>query len=1686
MEKKNLLYVICLGFLLMVTMGIRAQESDPEDSYYEIYQAKLNYLNEMAIQEGKEVSELTEYKHFVIWAEHFWTKHGQNGSMREFGAAINNYYNSATDAEGEFELEWNYNAPDSLWPKINMSPTNQNAGQGLIISLWVDKDSVNHIMAGGEYSGGLWETQDGGNNWYNISESEPMIQGISSIWVNPEDEKEIFVTTTYYAELPTGYANGLYYTHNGGINWHLNSCKVMDGSDSIIYYPFSNVNYSPRVFLRNPADTTIMYLATIRQLLQSTDNGITWSIILERPAMENHYHHWLGHRFFNDMVFDVNDPSILYLAGPEIFKIMDDGDSIVDITSQVLGNINNTIANVTEVEVNENFKNGVWFSSVYKDLIDSIDKTHIALYNIADNSFTYWDSIPKRAEQYLQCEISPLDSTRLVIGNICPGYIDLETGLLHPLSICGYGLHHDFRSCVYTMDDERNEVIFYGTDGGLTMSINPLDTISNWKYIANDGTNGIRNIDVQGFDVSRYGEDLLVIGTSHDCLIRKKDNLFLKAFNNGGDQQSILIDPSDPNKFYVVQYGHSEISFTKDMGETSSILFNNYTHTTENPPILFYKPNQNKIMYAGFNDTIWEFDTDNIPPTPITNPVTYTWPNDGNGYQFIKEVGVTNDMNDFFFISTNRSWINWGGWYCEPDTGNPHINAMFRIEIIDDSLNFIDISQNLDNGLCYGPITGISVEVNENDTIVYITFGGTAYSSFEQKGKKVYYSKDLGETWFAMASGLPEVIPVNDIQYHKETGFLFLASDVGVYYYDRLDSIWRNVTDNLPPMSFNRIRFSFLMNKILVGSHAKGVWEADLPCLYDTIPVTINSNKTWNCSMPIHGNIEIEPYATLTIKKEVYMTPGSKIIVKRKGKLIIDGGKITSACGEMWKGIEVWGDPTLSSVGDYQGMVVVQNEATIENALVGIQTVKMVESGGFSNPDLAFAGGLVQTVNANFINNKTAISYYKYPATGYTHIYSGFNYFSDFETNESYIGGTGPDYFVKMSDINKVKYKACKFINNSNHHHFGSGGYSINSQYLMESYEAGITVENCVFENLNYGIYSLSTTPNRFPEILKAEFNNNFNGIYFSGITLSKVWDCNFTTSPYNSGGYGLYLDGCKNYRIEGNSFLQTTQDAIGIIVNDTRPTGPELIYRNDFHYFKFGIIAQNRNRNRLNTGLVLKCNEYDNTHWNEVVICKLPVINAEHGIAPSQGANGSAPDAPAGNLFSNTGPAGIATDIYNDANIITYYYHDGQIDPLYPEFHTPIKVVPFPVYSPWNSFSCPPTNEGSGGGQVPESELMEDLALSDFKVDSIQGIINTLKDGGSTEDMKWEVDMSTPPETFEVYNELMNNSPYISDTVMEAAIEKEAVLPNVMIRDVMVANPHNAKNDELMTKIEERSDPMPEYMKAQILQGGSLVSAFEDLQSEYAFYKQKRKEVYTQLIETYLVDTLNPASALDSLESLLANEHDLSAKYQQAALSVEQGAWSTGLDLLSSIPQQFNMTEEEAAENDQIEELYSMMAQLAAEGKTMMDASSAQLNELAVMEASETGTSSVYSRNILIDLDAMDYEEPIMLPDAYKSAEVLQEQEALKQTLAEHHYLKVFPNPAGDYLIIEHNLEMENESAYIEISNIKGEIIRQVQLTGKHNQLTVDIKMLEPGVYIAILFNDKKEIESVKYTKVK
>ena len=97
-------------------------------------------------------------------------------------------------------------------------------------------------------------------------------------------------------------------------------------------------------------------------------------------------------------------------------------------------------------------------------------------------------------------------------------------------------------------------------------------------------------------------------------------------------------------------------------------------------------------------------------------------------------------------------------------------------------------------------------------------------------------------------------------------------------------------------------------------------------CHYDEKEtIRLYDDQTWNIAKDIKGDIIVGNATVLTINCTVNMPKGSKIIVKQRGKLVLNGATIQNACGEKWKGIEVWDDKKT------KGKVIYQNNPTVKD-----------------------------------------------------------------------------------------------------------------------------------------------------------------------------------------------------------------------------------------------------------------------------------------------------------------------------------------------------------------------------------------------------------------------------------------------------------------------------------------------------------------------------------------------------------------------------------------------------------------------------------------------------------------------------------------------------------------------------------------------------------------------------------
>ncbi len=854
--------------------------------------------------------------------------------------------------------------------------------------------------------------------------------------------------------------------------------------------------------------------------------------------------------------------------------------------------------------------------------------------------------------------------------------------------------------------------------------------------------------------------------------------------------------------------------------------------------------------------------------------------------------------------------------------------------------------------------------------------------------------------------------------------------------------------------------------------------------------IIISADTEWsNQNYVICGDIIIEPNATLTIGNgaSVFMQEDSKIIVKRVGHLIVDDATITAQGNVQWHGIQVWGNSLAFNIPIYQGWVQTKNGCKIMNSTYGIYTNRPIPDadGWMQN----YTGGIVQISETEFKNNKVSIRFYPYN-------YSSLSYLSksSFIVDDDYFSTIEPTNYVDISGMRGVDIINCDFKNETGTDYQYRGVTSINSTiFLKGSCTSGTTPcsswDNGLFENLEYGVYATASTSTPYADISHTEFVNNRRGVYLGGITNPRVISNEFSLNlPYDSLGYGLYLDESTDYWVEDNVFEHPTTTGrmgTGIIVNQSGED-PNEIYLNVFNNLEYAINVQGENRSGTNPdqGLVIKCNQYNNTGFDETIIWEGPWITKKAGIAGEQGFNSSNIEDMAGNIFHYETSAPDFDDLHNQANHFDYYFSLNagfyDVEPMDATWNTVDK---------WEQNTGVWTHEtgcepGINTGGSPIEDERSAMNSAQTAIETTESLLAALVDGGDTEALNAEVETSSPPGAVDLYNELMGKSPSLSETVVESSIEKENVLPNAMLRDVMVANPHTAKSEVLLTKLDERFDPLPDYMKAQIIAGRSIQNLKQELESQLAYYELNKAKATNTLIRYYTEKIEDPQAASDSLLALFQANNTIKNSYRLAWLYFSRGEYQSGENVLNNIPGQYSLDDDGQQRHTNMVNIYTMLAALYENGNTNDSLNAGQLTELQTLATDGTIPARAYARNILLAIGEMEYDEPVLFPNPFKSSIAIDDYNELLKAEAPQQ-LSVYPNPSRGYVILEYKIEPETQGT-IRIKDMAGNSLDEFATTNTHNQVTLVCKGWKPGVYIASLNIDGKTIESIKFTLLK
>jgi len=709
----------------------------------------------------------------------------------------------------------------------------------------------------------------------------------------------------------------------------------------------------------------------------------------------------------------------------------------------------------------------------------------------------------------------------------------------------------------------------------------------------------------------------------------------------------------------------------------------------------------------------------------------------------------------------------------------------------------------------------------------------------------------------------------------------------------------------------------------------------------------------------------------------------------------------------------------------------------------------------------------------------------------------------DCDDDDRFVGGYDANYncpcllefFSNIHHISRDTLSINSIIEET--YKYRTGIYAIGSQFYVEDACLSQSVpcsqfKTSHFHGLNYGIYALGIDGSKTVSIQKTYFDQNKTGIYLSAIPDAIIVHDTFEIVKEKTNSIdtlcGLYLDNCSGYQVEENNFKGdyyyngiwgTCHKRVGIVINNS---GEEYnkIYNNTLDSLFIGTLAMNINRNSKDKmiGLQILCNDYDSSFYDIAVTAQ--EHQDESGIADPQGSSAPFPTSPANNTFSYTWH-NPESDYANDCQSIVYWHlKDTTTANTKPKYHSKPEVEPLyneDYNQEYLKDSCCPSSFTSGGGGGSIEEFRLKINEYSIKSDSVRSILELLVDGGDTYQLTMDVQNSIPENAEETAEMLLINSPYLSDSVMLVAITQETVLTPAMITSVLFENPQAAKTDTIQQALDNRVQLLTDEQRTFIDQGWYTIGAKEMLEANYAHYFREKTEAINSLIRYFKTDTLilNP---FDSIINLYLEDNSIYSKYSLAFEYLNRGDTLNVWDLLSSIPANFNMTDAEMLQYQQYVDFFdALISSGIYQGYNEIDTSLQE--SLFSMASSTEGEIKTLTRNILLSENLISYNEPFIFPDQnLKSTKYKKHNSIL--TIADNS-LKLYPNPALNYVIVDYSVAESASNQSIKILDISGRMCYDIAYLEPRGYMIIPLKDLSNGIYIFQLCQNRLPVISKK-----
>ncbi len=445
---------------------------------------------------------------------------------------------------------------------MELGPTyGNNFGVGRINSIAIDKNDINHIIIGTP-NGGVWKTIDSGENWINLTKSNPA--HVYAIAIDPSN------------------SNIYYYSHRGGLYKSNNKGKTW------CFLGGTNGTGKINKILVHPTNSNIIFISDVHSgVYKSLNGGKDWvQVVTDKNSL--------------DIEFKPNNSKVVYVSGANFYKSLDEGNTFTKISGfkegpKMIGISSNAPDNIYIIEADSY---GGKFNGLYKSTNSGTSFT-----KVLDNSNNYFGSSLKsessQVPRDMDIAIHPNNINEIHIAGIHTyrsldgGKNFIKTSAITP----DYSKHLERGYChvdISTLQFSNNS-LFVGTDGGIFKAKNTSSNLSSSYY--EDLTSGIGINEIYRIGVSQTKTTIISSGSQDNGTSLYTNKNGWKRYSEG-DGMETFIDKNNSNIIYSSSQNGS-LYRSEDNGTTCKIISSPYaealwTTPFEQDPI---KPN---TIYVGY------------------------------------------------------------------------------------------------------------------------------------------------------------------------------------------------------------------------------------------------------------------------------------------------------------------------------------------------------------------------------------------------------------------------------------------------------------------------------------------------------------------------------------------------------------------------------------------------------------------------------------------------------------------------------------------------------------------------------------------------------------------------------------------------------------------------------------------------------------------------------------------------------------------------------------------------------------------------------------------------------------------------------------------------------------------------------------------------------------------------------